>query len=403
MASSCVKVHKQSAQDAKMALLKHELLDIDREPSHEGDAIFFPIVETTRERLQSVLVQEFELVDGKCPARKHVHKGSLGNMLGQDIPPSLSDKIPRAFNLIGNIAVLDLDDAMTPFKTAITRAMTELHPHVKAIYAKRSERAGDFRTSELELIHGSDDPITTHLENGCRFLVDVKGAFFDPRLVHEHERVVERIKNSCAGAGTCNVLDLFCGVGPFVIPLAKDTRIRSWAVDLNPRAIELLAANIKANKVDPTRISGHAMDARDFLAWDGDTSPPRESLLQSPRLPSQPPPPPPRAFDAIILNLPRLAHEFLATCNPRAKKGTAIYWYTIAREFFDGKSIPGEKPGAIKARLDAVSHEDDANPVNEICARGLETVASAGYEIIEITRVKPFSPYKFTYCFELRR
>ncbi len=384
VASVCIKVNKRDAQDAKNALLKGGLLDPDREPSHEGNSVFFPVIEAEEKSIKAVVHCPFETRVGKCPVSQKKQAGNLADLLVPAVPNELVDKVPRAFNIVGTIAVLEIDEQLAPFKEAIVRALLEIHPHLTSIFSKQSERSGEFRTNSLDLVWGNGNPVTTHVENGCRFLVDVKGAFFDPRLVHEHARVIDSIRAGCKDSDTCSVLDLFCGVGPFVVPLAKDKGIRAWAVDLNPRAIELLATNIKANHIDQTRVHGHAMDARVFLETtdiDGATCP--------------------RTFDAIILNLPRAAHEFLGACKPRTRDGTRLFWYTIAREFFEGKEMPGDAPAAIQEQLRGLAREGDVNPVSEVCIAGLDAVKAFGFTIARITRVKPFSPYKYTYCFEL--
>jgi tRNA (guanine37-N1)-methyltransferase len=384
VASACVKVNKQDAQDVKTALVKGGLIDSEREALHEGDSVVFPVKDGSEAAIEAIVPCPFEICAGKCPASRKKRVGNLADLLARAVPRELVDMVPRSFNIVGTIAVLEIDEQLTPFKESITMAMLDLHPHLTSIFSKQSERTGEFRTSNLDLLWGNGDPITTHVENGCRFLVDVKDAFFDPRLVHEHARVIDSINAGCKDAGTFNVLDLFCGVGPFVVPLAKDPRINAWAVDLNPRAIELLVTNLKANRIDTTRVHGHAMDARAFLDrldLDGGTCP--------------------RAFDAIILNLPRVAHEFLGACKPRSRDGTRLFWYTIAREFFEEKELPGATPAEIQERLRSVAREGDTNPVSEICMAGLDVVKALGFTIARITRVKPFSPYKFTYCFEL--
>jgi len=305
-------------------------------------------------------------------------------LLSNVIPRDLAALIPRAFNIIGEIAILELSEQLAGYKNVIAEKLRELHPSLKAVYVKRSERAGEFRTSELDLAWGQDDPVTTHAENECKFRVDVKNAFFDPRLTHEHARIIDIVTDRARERGTLDVLDLFCGVGPFVIPLAKNPGVRSWAVDLNPRAIELLEANLKLNKIDPARVKCHAMDAKEFL--------------ERPDLDSRPP----RLFDAIILNLPRKAHEFLQACHGRARPGTILFWYTIAQDFFDGKFMAGKPPVALIETLHGLEKSSEENEINELCPRGLEIVQEMGYAIKQITRVKPFSPYKYIYCFELQ-
>jgi tRNA (guanine37-N1)-methyltransferase len=382
MASLCVKVSKHDAQVAKLALLENELIDDAREPFHDQDAIYFPVLDGAEFDVKSIIPVDYELVDGKCPASRKKRKANLATLLADVLPLAMAEKVPRAFNIIGSIAVLELDDELTRFKDAIAEKLRELHPFLKAIYTKGSERTGDFRTSMLDLLWGTDDPETIHLENGFRYRVDVKDAFFDPRLVCEHARIVNIVRSRAQAMTSCNILDLFCGVGPFIIPLASEPNTRAWGVDLNPRAIELLEANIAMNKLDPARVHGHAMDAREFFDHDVETNPPR-------------------AFDALILNLPRKAHEFLDSCRERAKPDAPIFWYTIAREFFDGKFLHESNPATILDKLRAVQVDGDENEISTICPKGLETVENAGITIREITRVKPFSPYKFIYCFEL--
>ncbi|MEX2683842.1 MAG: class I SAM-dependent methyltransferase family protein [Candidatus Sigynarchaeota archaeon] len=383
MASACIKVNKKNAQDAKNALIKAGYLDLDREPMHDGDSVIFPVKDGEDETLNNVIHCPFEKIDGVCPSSRKKRRGNLAELLARELPQELVEYVPRAFNIIGTIAVLEIDEHLAPFKPAIARAIREIHPHLTSVFCKQSERAGEFRTSQLDLLWGNGDPVTTHVENGCRFLVDVKEVFFDPRLVHEHDRVVKIITSGCNDR-TFNVLDLFCGVGPFVIPLAKDPRASVWAVDLNPRAIDLLGTNIGKNHIDPARVHTHAMDARAFLErddFDGGTCP--------------------RAFDAIILNLPRAAHAFLPSCKSRSMSGTRLFWYTIAPGFFEGKEMPGDAPESIRERIRVLARQDDMNPVNDACMEGLGLVKAAGFAIDRITRVKPFSPYKYIYCFEL--
>ncbi len=75
--------------------------------------------------------------------------------------------------------------------------------------------------------------------------------FWNPRLSHEHERLVALI-----GASDL-VFDVFAGVGPFAIPAArKGTKSRDreevtrvFANDLNPESVKWLGENVGLNQV----------------------------------------------------------------------------------------------------------------------------------------------------------
>ncbi|NMC05243.1 MAG: methyltransferase, partial [Candidatus Lokiarchaeota archaeon] len=259
MTTACIKVNKRDAQLAKKALLEANLIDFERVPARDGEDVIFPVHDGADGATNAVLRVPFEFCAGKCPTSKKQH-GNIAERLSRVVPKGLIDLVPRAFNIIGKIAVLEIDEQLLPFKDAIARELLEIHPHLSSIYCKESERTGEFRTSVLDLVWGDGNPVTMHAENGCQFVVDVKGTFFDPRLVHEHGRVIESIRVACERSDTRDVLDLFCGVGPFIIPIAKNTPARSWAVDLNPRAIELLETNVKVNRIDPARVHARAMD-----------------------------------------------------------------------------------------------------------------------------------------------
>ena len=72
-------------------------------------------------------------------------------------------------------------------------------------------------------------------------------AYFSPRLSQEHNRVSSLVK------GKEVIIDLFAGVGPFSILIAKNNPdVRIFAIDINPVAVEFLEKNIRINRVDKT-------------------------------------------------------------------------------------------------------------------------------------------------------
>ena len=51
----------------------------------------------------------------------------------------------------------------------------------------------NFRTRDLEILAGDDKTETEYKESGCRFIVDVRKAFFSPRLSSERTRIAELV------------------------------------------------------------------------------------------------------------------------------------------------------------------------------------------------------------------
>src|SRR5438309_10906401 len=135
----------------------------------------------------------------------------------------------------------------------------EVHPNVRSVYAKSGEVSGAERIRPLRYIAGENRTHTIHKEYGCLFKVDLSKAFFSPRLSTEHQRVAQMVEEDE------RVIDMFAGVGPFSILIAKrlgDVRVE--AIDANPQAIQLLRENARANKVE-SKVHANLGDAREVI------------------------------------------------------------------------------------------------------------------------------------------
>ena len=102
---------------------------------------------------------------------------------------------------------------------------------------------GTTRVRDLEFLSGTDDSVTIHKEHGARLKLDVREVYFSPRLATERKRVMESVKDGE------KILDMFCGIGPFPIVIAKNKNVDITAVDINRIAIKYLNENIKLNKL----------------------------------------------------------------------------------------------------------------------------------------------------------
>jgi len=217
------------------------------------------------------------------------------------IAPHCIDKVPRSYYIVGDIALIDLEpEHIAACGPAVAEALMELHPNVKAVYA-RGATVGIERVRELIHLGGERRTITVHREHGVEMVVDIARAYFNPALGEEHRRVAD-----LASEGS-TILDAFSGVGPFALHIAKRVCAYVVALDINIDALRLLVQSIRRNRL------------RGFIdPLNTDTG----FLLPSLRS---------GVFDHVLLNLPHRAHEYVEEALRVAKPGGRVHIYTIAR------------------------------------------------------------------------
>ncbi len=134
-------------------------------------------------------------------------------------------------------------------------------PGIKAVYAIEPGTKGPYKIRELIHLAGERRTVTVHREHGCEFEVDVERAFLVPRLSGEHLRIAKMVEPWEI------VFNMFSGVGPFSILIAKMKGAKVYSVDINPHAYEFLLRNIKRNKVEKlvVPILGDAADVSYWL------------------------------------------------------------------------------------------------------------------------------------------
>jgi tRNA (guanine37-N1)-methyltransferase len=105
------------------------------------------------------------------------------------------------------------------------------------------------------------------------------------------------------------VVDLFAGVGPFSVLIGKkNPKVKVYAVDINPEAVELLKVNVRVNRVE-NRVYPILGDANQVVA----------TKLKG-------------SADRVIMNLPETAIEFVdAACRAIKPQGGIIHFYAFVR------------------------------------------------------------------------
>ena len=175
----------------------------------------------------------------------------------------------------------------------------------KAIYMKKSAIKGTIRVRDLEFLSGVDDSLTIHKEHGVRLKLDVREVYFSPRLATERKRVMESVKDGE------KILDMFCGIGPFPIVIARNKDVDITAVDINESAIKYLDENIKLNKLKGN-IESYCGDVREVSKGFK------------------------TKFDRIIMNLPGLAYSFLDVAIDLIEDDGIINYYEFSDSYEQG-------------------------------------------------------------------
>lgn len=257
------------------------------------------------------------------------------------MPPDLIDLLPRAYDAVGDIAILEIPPELHDYKIEIGRAFHQLHPSFSTVLCKRGAITGMTRTRQYEFLSGEEKTSTVHVEYGCRIAVDLARAYFSPRLLEEHNRIASQVQEGES------VIDMFTGVGPFALHIARRQSATVTAIDINPHAIELLRKSLSMNKLRG-RVIPVVADAGEYV---------------------------PAHFthnvDRVIMNHPSGASKFVNAACTAVRAGGIIHYYDF---------------------IASHSAEDD---MREKITR---LVQEAGYivsEILAIRRVRDSAPYEY--------
>jgi tRNA (guanine37-N1)-methyltransferase len=302
--SICITTPKKFGQKIIALVSKLKLIDKSLEIKRDRDSLCIPITRQLQENELAMLneINEIQLSTALF-TEKQVPKENLIQNLEKKMPPNLLAMLPQALDVIGEIALIDIPPQLKSNQSIIGEAILQTHRNLKTVLAKASAISGTYRVRQYDFISGEQKTKTIHREFGCQYHVDLAKAYFSPRLSHEHERVASLVQKAEI------LVDLFAGVGPFSILIAKkNPTVKVYAVDLNPDAVELLKINVRVNRVE-NRVLPILGDARKITS----------SKLMG-------------VADRVIMNLPETAIKFVdAACQAIKSEGGIIHFYAFVR------------------------------------------------------------------------
>lgn len=165
-----------------------------------------------------------------------------------------------SFSRIGHIIHVNLKSHLVPYKRLIGEVFRDKIHGTRCVINKIQTIENTYRNFTLELLCGEEDYLVEVKENGVAFELDFAHVYWNPRLSTEHERIIKMHERGDV------LYDVFAGVGPFSVPVAK-RKAYVLANDLNPASFKWLQHNVKKNKV-MDYMQTFNKDGRDFIMTD---------------------------------------------------------------------------------------------------------------------------------------
>ena len=179
---------------------------------------------------------------GSLDASSAAKGATYRDLLAGRLPREVAERLPRSFDIIGDIAVIRLDEDLIAYGEEIASAIMKIHKSVRAVYA-RGPATGLLRIHGLRHIGGEERTSTIYRENGIAFSVDIAYMYVNPRLASERLRIAQEVADGEL------VLDLFASYGGFALNIARVRSATVVASDINARAVEHMRRSIYMNRL----------------------------------------------------------------------------------------------------------------------------------------------------------
>jgi tRNA (guanine37-N1)-methyltransferase len=346
--ATCLKVPKNLGEIAIRLVRELDLFNGKLKVEQVDDCIYIPLIDAPSFAVLSEFEKKLsnhEISVHEFAEQKKRHLLPL-DFLTDKLPNNLLALVPRAIDFVGDIAIIEVSPELSKYKKQIGEALLKAHKQTCTVLAKSGAVEGVYRLRTFEVIAGAKKTVTVYREYGYVYHVDVAKAYFSSRLSTEHNRVVSAVNEGET------VVDLFAGIGPFAIPIAKQHKnVQVYAIDVNPDAVTLLKRNIAANRAEK-QIVPILGDARQVV---------KEQLTGK--------------ADHVIMNLPETALEFMdVACEALKPEGGIIHYYCFEKD--------SDPLGAAKARLTEAVNRNNRQVKNILLAKTVREVAPYSWQVV---------------------
>lgn len=295
-----IKIPLKNGEQVRIKLFEANLVNKNYKIKNDTKFLYIPIT-------QNVKINGTEIVEVEFKQKRKLQK-SYKDIV--EIPSKLKTLLPTSFDNIGKIILLKLPEDLLPYSEKIGEAFLRWKD-VKSVAIDNGVK-GEIRIRDLTIIAGIKETETIHKENGLFFKLDISKVYFSPRLATERDRIRKFVKKDEI------IIDMFAGVGPFSILIAKKSKPRIiYAIDMNQEAIKYLKENVQKNKV------------KNVIPIDADA---KDAVIQIEKA------------DRIIMNLPHSAFKYFEYAMKALKTSGIIHYYEILyKENIDKRILDLEK------------------------------------------------------------
>lgn len=301
-----VRVEKKDAQKTMDMLKSKGLFDYSHEIRFGKGHLLIPVISV--KGLKGVVEARLK--------KKQRQPNNLAEALEGKLTPKEMELAPRAFDVLGDIAIIEVDKRLAKKEKMIAKTLLSLNKYLKVVAKKAGIHSGVYRTQKLKILAGEKRKETICRENNVLLRLNAETCYFSPRLSTERMRVAKQVNEGES------VLVMFSGVAPYPCVIAKNSPAKEvYCVEINPDAHRYALENVKLNKLSNVRV--FCGDVREIV--------PKLGLK----------------FDRIVMPLPKSAADFLDVAVMAAKPNAVVHIY----EILNIADFPAETMKRVKAHF----------------------------------------------------
>ena len=241
MIKHCIVVNKFDADAAIKNMRIQGLLDQNFQVDQVGDAVYIPL----KSGSNSTKVHDFL-----------ERKSDIDRIIGR-ISAKGIDTRNMSYVRLGNSLI---------FKNKITVKIAKMFsdlPGIKNIYYETGKIKGVKRKPNLKRLYGGGE--TRVIEYGIVYVLDLEKVMFSPGNINTRSKMLYLDFTDSV------VIDMFCGIGYFSLPVIKNSMpARMICCDINQDSIDYLIKNIHENRINyPVEIlTGDSRSVLPFISAD---------------------------------------------------------------------------------------------------------------------------------------